>query len=174
MSIRTVTYLHGLLWSSLRSLGGSALETRDHGCTERREIRSKSVSGFVSLLDETSNDSAGGLVLVESLGELLTNVVELLLEGEGFQHKAVPFVLEGIEESWDTGGLDWTWLGDGGAYTWSEREKFLLWTSIKSSFDNSTPVTGHFPVASMDLEWERDERHGDGREYFKIRRFSKR
>lgn len=56
---------------------------------------------LVALLHESRNHSAGSVVLVQGLGQLLASGVQVLLEREGLQHHFVPFILECHQQTGD-------------------------------------------------------------------------
>ena len=69
----------------------------------------KSSARFVSLLDQTSDHAARGLVLVQSLAKLLANSLQVLFERERLEHHAVPLVLQRDEQTRNAG----RWRGFG-------------------------------------------------------------
>ena len=64
------------------------------------------LSGGVTLADETCNDSAGGVLGVERVAQLLTRGIQLLLGVVCAENECVPFVLEQVEERGD-GRVRW-------------------------------------------------------------------
>ena len=61
-------------------------------------------AGLVAFLHETRDDAAGGVVLVEGVGELLSGGVEIFAELVGLEHERVPLVVEDGEHAGDGGG----------------------------------------------------------------------
>lgn len=62
------------------------------------------LSGGVAFSDETSDNAASCVLCIESIAQLLPDVVVLLFKREGLQHEGVPLVLKGVEKGGDGGG----------------------------------------------------------------------
>lgn len=58
------------------------------------KVGPNSLSSSISLLDQSSNDSACCVVLIQRVTKFLSNLLVLLLQRESFEHQAIPFVLE--------------------------------------------------------------------------------
>lgn len=52
------------------------------------------LSRSIAFLHESGNDSAGGVVLVERVAQLLTHLLVLLLHRESLKHDRIPLVLQ--------------------------------------------------------------------------------
>jgi hypothetical protein len=59
------------------------------------------LSCCIALPHETCNDATGSILAIESITQFLTSRVVLLLEGESFEDKRVPFVLQGGQQRGD-------------------------------------------------------------------------
>lgn len=109
LQIAMHSYVHGLAGGgSCGLLGHLTLALRQHR-PGLRGRRGRSESGrakwkadnngvahgsdLVALPHEPGNDPAGCVVLVEHLGQLLASGIQMLLQGEGFEHDAVPLIL---------------------------------------------------------------------------------
>jgi hypothetical protein len=76
-------------WTLARALG------RDRGLSEELlliEYDVDSLSGSVTLFNETSYNPSGSILSVESIRKLLTRGIVLLLELERLEHERVPLV----------------------------------------------------------------------------------
>lgn len=65
---------------------------------------SQSFSGSSDFLGETGNDTAGGIVLVQSVRQLLAGCLQLLAQSEAVQHDCIPLILQGFQNGRDAGG----------------------------------------------------------------------
>jgi hypothetical protein len=63
-----------------------------------------SLSGSVTFSDEARNNSAGCILCIKSIAQLLAGRIVLLLQGKSLQNKSIPLVLKGVKKRGD-GGL---------------------------------------------------------------------
>lgn len=71
--------------------------------TSRHSDPRKGSPCLVAFLDQARNDPHTGIVLVESVCELLTGLRQLFPQFESLKGQGIPFVLEGREEGGDRG-----------------------------------------------------------------------
>mmetsp|Transcript_49088 Transcript_49088/g.72925 ORF Transcript_49088/g.72925 Transcript_49088/m.72925 type:complete len:286 (+) Transcript_49088:752-1609(+) len=64
-------------------------------------VRSHSL---ITLRNQASDAPAGGIMLVECLGQLLAKSLQVFLQSVRFQHCGVPFLLKEGQNAWDAGG----------------------------------------------------------------------
>ena len=67
------------------NLRSSLVETSDNGA----DLDLPTLSGSGDLLGEASDDPAGGVVLVQSVGQLLSGGLQLLPQSETVQHHSI-------------------------------------------------------------------------------------
>ena len=87
-----------------RALGGGGAGGRRAGLAGGVLGVGEGGAGLVAFLHETRDDAAGGVVLVEGVGELLSGGVEIFAELVGLEHERVPLVVEDGEHAGDGGG----------------------------------------------------------------------
>lgn len=94
--------VHGLARTHDTWLG--AWHSLGHDEAGLRFQGSQSFSGSSDFLGETGNDTAGSIMLVQRVGQLLAGGLQLLAQGEAVEHDCVPLILQGFQNGWDAGG----------------------------------------------------------------------